>query len=280
MSYRTIRVLMEAMSPITHMSGTEGNEAVLQREEVATDRGTLSVPYLSGNALRHRAIREPGVRWLVEAYGLRGKLTTMQLNFLLHGGNLTGSTAHENMHVAGELKRLWPLVKLLGGTLPNQIVPGRLDVWRGSLVCRENARSIPEVADTALRSCVDLVGGYQYTRGDAKGSGIETAESILEEPTNLMIFSGQAVMRGAMFVGGFLLRSAELVDLGALLWSLREWQRAGCTIGGQGARGHGRLRLSLVDFDDQLQEQACQAYVCHAMEHAEEAIAFLRKAVA
>jgi hypothetical protein len=279
-SYRTIRVLMEAVAPITHMSGTEGNEAVLQREEVATDRGTIAVPFLSGNALRHRAVRDPGVRWLIDAYGLRGKLTTMQLNFLLHGGNLTGSTAHESMHVAGDLKRLWPLVKLIGGTLPNQIVPGRLDVWRGSLVCRENAALLPEVSGTGLRSCIDLVGGYQYTRGDAKGSGIETQEGILEDPSNLMIFAGQAVLRGALFIGGFVIRSADIVDLGALLWSLREWQRSGCTIGGQGARGHGRLRLQLVDFDDELQEEACQAYVSHAMQHAEEAVDFLRKAVA
>ena len=273
-----IKTLMEAASPITHMSGTEGNEAVLATESVATEYGTAMVPYLSGNALRHRAIRRTGMLWLIDRFDLRGKLSAMQLNFLLHGGNLTGSTAHENMRRSADMHRLWPLIKLLGCAFPDQIAPGRLDVWRGSLVCRENAAMLPEIDGGELRSYVDLTSGYQYTRGDAKGSGVEAKESILESPSNLMIFSGQCVMRGAMFVGGFTLRSSQSIDIGALIWSLRLWQQEGCVIGGQGAKGHGRLNLSLVDCVVD-QDAACDSYVAHVDSVRDEAVAWLQAVV-
>lgn len=95
--YRVI-CLSETLSPATHMARSTGNESLIAREPVVTSRGVAYVPCLSGNAIRHRCLRAPGVRWLIDEYGLRGTLTLQQLNFLLHGGNLTEGGAVRTRH--------------------------------------------------------------------------------------------------------------------------------------------------------------------------------------
>jgi hypothetical protein len=120
------------------MSGTAGNEGIVAREPVHTERGVMMVPFLSGNALRHRCIRHPMAMWLIERYGLDGQLSLLQLNFLLHGGNLTMSTASESTRRIAECHEYWPMIRLCGGSLQDQILAGSLDVWRGTLICEEN----------------------------------------------------------------------------------------------------------------------------------------------
>src|SRR5262249_35668973 len=85
----TLACLSEVVSPLTHAAGSAGNQSIVFREPVVTPKGVAHVPAISGNALRHRAIREPGARWLIEEYGLRGTLSLATLNWLFHGGNLT-----------------------------------------------------------------------------------------------------------------------------------------------------------------------------------------------
>lgn len=278
----TIQCLSEAVSPITHMTGTAGNEGIVAREPVHTPRGVMMVPFLSGNALRHRCIREPMALWLIDRYELKGKLSLPQLNFLLHGGNLTQSTAHENTRRIAEMHELWPFLRLCGGALPDQILAGAMDVWRGTLVCEENRtalqRTLGEVPSKRLLSSERFLGAYQYTRGDGKKTGLSDDRDDLEEASNLMIYSGQAVTRGSVFHHGFVLKHVNELELGCLLLSLRLWQAMGGTVGGQARLGHGRLRLSLVDMADD--GQAVAAYVEHVESSRERAVAWLHECFA
>jgi hypothetical protein len=274
-----IQCLSEAVSPITHNSGTVGNESIVAREPVRTPRGIMLVPFLSGNALRHRAVRRPGMTWLIDHYGLRGNLTLPQLNFLLHGGNLTQSTAHENTRRIAEMYALWPLLRLCGGTLPDQILQGSLQAWRGTLVCEENRKSLSTLIDLPeqrLLSAEAWTSGYQYTRGDGKKTGMAIPEDAPTDTSNLMIYSGQAVSRGAIFHHGFVVQHASSAEIGALLWSLRLWQKTGGTIGGNGRIGHGRLFTEIIaDID----ADACVAeYLAIVNESRERAIEWLHDA--
>lgn len=259
----TIQCLSEAVSPITHMSGTAGNEGIVAREPVHTPKGVIMVPYLSGNALRHRCIREPMAVWLIDRYELRGKLSLLQLNFLLHGGNLTMSTAHENTRRIAEMHELWPMLRLVGGSLPDQILCGAMDAWRGTLVCEENRDSLIRLLGglpmPRLMSSERFLSGYQYTRGDAKKTGMSRERDDMREETNLMIYSGQAVTRGALFHHGFVLKHVSPIHVGCVLLALRLWQATGGTIGGNARLGHGRLQLSLLGFEDA--DHIVQAYV-------------------
>lgn len=128
-----------------------------------------------------------------------------------------------------------------------------------------------------LRPAESFVSGYQYTRGDA----VKTASDLLpvsngvEVDSNLMIFAGQAVTRGAAFIHGFTLPHVSDLELGALLWSLSLWQAAGGTIGGQAARGHGRLATAYLDIDGVDGDAAIAAYIDHARSVRTEAVAWL-----
>lgn len=278
-----ITCLSEAISPISHMSGTAGNEGIVAREPVITPKGKMYVPCLSGNAIRHRLIREPGAKWMIDRLELRGKLTLPMLNFLYHGGNLSESTAHENTTRIAQMHACFPLLRLCGGSLPNQILAGCFDSWRGVLLCEENRNYLEATCSEALpsrrlRPAEEFIGNAQYTRGDAGKKGEVIVGEGEEVPTNLMIFSGQMVARGAMFLHGFTLKHCSRVDLGCLLLSLQLWQANGGTIGGQAARGHGRLKTSLVfdcDQDDLVNE-----YVAHVDEHKQDAIDWLFDAFA
>jgi hypothetical protein len=273
-----VRCASTTESPLTHASGSVGNESVIAVERVNTARGYRMVPFISGNAMRHRSVRDPGVRWLLSEYGLEGKLTLQQQNFLLHGGNLSESTARENTKLIAEMKEAWPLLRLLGGSISNQILAGSLDVWRPRLVCEENRPFLQGCPASRLLSSESFVGQWQYTRGDAAKEATATDEPKPSHKSNLMIFSGQCVIVGAVFEHGFVLKHVSAVELGALLWSLRLWQQQGGTIGGQAARGHGRLRTELLDMMAEEQEEHCGLYVDYARSVKDRAIAWLNEA--
>jgi len=286
----SIFCLSEALSPITHMARTEGNEAVVAREPVATEQGVKWVPSLSGNALRHRLVRASGAKHLVEALGLEGQLSFEQLNFLFHGGNLSQSTALDDTKRLSELWSLFPLFRLLGGALPDQIFNGSLLVWRGTLVCRENAPRIDQMLpagfslpDRALMPADSLVGAYQYTRSDARKTQSELASPVAQQypemgGSNLMIFAGQQVNAGALFVHGFHLKGSSILGLGALVTALSVWQAEGGTVGGQASRGHGRLAMSYAIAPSINVQGAVDAYLEHTERTKADAAAWLLKA--
>lgn len=286
--------LSKALAPLTHMKGVSGNEALVMREPVVTPAGVLWVPCLSGNAIRHRLVREPGFRWLVERWGLNGRLTLPQLNFGFHGGNLTEGGGRENLRRIADMQRLFPLLRLVGGTIPDQILAGSMLAHRGLLVCEENRSALAATLPAGwtmpaepLRAAEHFVSAYQYTRGDAGKTAADLvgAEEIerqrganVDGKSNLMIFSGQSVTRGACFVHGFTLQHVGELELGALLLSLRLWQLDGGTIGGQGARGHGRLQTWLHGCEDA--DALIDAYKAHVVASKDEAIGWLNDAFA
>jgi len=274
----TLHCLSRTVSPTTHMAGSEGNESIVAREAVVTPRGIAKIPFLSGNAIRHRAVREPGWRWLIGEWGLEGKLSLPQLNFLLHGGSLTEGGGKENTKRIADWHRLFPLGKLLGGCLPSQILTGSVHCWRGTLVCEENRQALGDwpIPDR-LRPAEEFVTPYQYTRGDV--FKLALVDAAAESASNQMIFNGQAVCRGAAFVHGFVIRHGSPLELGALLWSLKLWLAGGGTVGGQAARGHGRIALSLANFAGDV-DGLCESYKDHSRTVREEAVAWLAAAFA
>lgn len=280
-TYR-IHCLSRALSPITHMAKTQGNEAILNREPVVTPAGVRWIPVLSANAIRHKLVRAPGARFLVERWGLAGKLTLRHLNFLFHGGTLTESTASCDTRGYGAVHRMLPLLRLVGGSLPDTILPGLLIADRGVLVCRENRSRIDAMAPWGtpanLRSAEAFVDGYQYTRGDgrkAQADLLDPAQDYLGGESSLMIMAGQAVVAGACFAHGFILQHVSELEMGALILSLSLWQEDGATVGGQSSRGHGRLE-TLVAYDPEIDAQACvEAYVAHVDSVRDDAIKWL-----
>jgi len=228
-----VHALSTALSPMTHMSGTSGNEAMINREPVFFDGGTRMVPVLSGNAIRHKMIREPGADYLVQALGLYGDMTIDQYNYLYNGGSLTESSVNDNIRRIAEMQTLFPLLRLLGGSLRNQVVGGSLIVKRGVLVCEENRAQITpqlpegyELPVDTMRSSEDFIGHYQYTRGDATKRP-DASKALREKPdedrkSSMIPYSGQQVML-----------------------SLHKWSEDNGAVGGSSRIGHGKIDTSV-----------------------------------
>lgn len=238
-----IHFISTALSPITHMHGTAGNVALLQREAVlGIDGQVYSVPCLSGNALRHVLVRAAAARYLCDAIGLDA-MPYQLADLLWHGGRLTKA----NPLSAADTKDLLsavPFLALLGGALPGQIIQGCLKVSRGLLICAESADIIERRSGVAVHNvggAETYVGAYLYTRG--------AEENNPEAVADRMIYEGECVRAGAKFYHTMTLENASPLVVGCLLKALKD---ASKDIGGMGRIGHGELhvRWACDEIDD------------------------------
>jgi CRISPR/Cas system CSM-associated protein Csm3 (group 7 of RAMP superfamily) len=273
-----IKLIHEATSPITHMSGTSGNEAILNRESKIYDGEVIQVPLLSGNALRHKMIREPGAVNLIKSLALTKKLTINQVNFLLHGGKLTETSTTDNMKTIVDMRRLFPLYHLLGGSLRNQILEGSMISGRGVLICRENNDVLrdmfPEFEFSKLSSAENFISNYQYTRGsERKHSDLIADKEVFEDKSNAMIFSGQSIIPGSLFVSEIILKEPSEMLLSCVNYCLSNWQSLGGIIGGQSSRGHGKLSTTV--YENQLPDT--DIYLKHVESVKDESINWLNE---
>lgn len=155
---------------------------------------------------------------------------------------------------------------------------------RGILVCDENSERIRcllpddvarEIAKP-LRPAAELTGKYQYTRGIHLQSApdVQAAESVFND-AEMMIFSGEEVAPGALWVHGFTIRHAGPLDIGALHLALRLWEEEGATIGGMSSRGHGRLDMNYRTDPQMNVNQCVAAYEAAVNAAKDEGIEFL-----
>lgn len=304
----TVRIFCwsRATSPITHADRSEGNFSVLAREPVlvASSGMVRQVPFLSGNALRHACVREPGSSWLVDALELAGRLSLPETNFLFHGGGITESTSAERLGRLAALRDVFPLFSVLGGCLPDQIITGELKVSRGVLVCRENAARLRAMLpdgfalEVELRPAEDFVRKWQYVKFDSAAQpaqlralsteGTLNAEMAIggsapvdrgqtKGKTGTMPFAGDGIIPGAIFAHDFLVRDVSEIEIGALAHALREWQRRGGLVGSQSSRGHGRVDTSFVAVGaPKPLETLANQYVVHMAGARDRAVQWLR----
>jgi len=257
-----INAIATALTPITHMMGSKGNESLINRESIFENGKVVQVPYLSGNSIRHKMIREPGAIDLIKQCDMIGKLSIEQLNFMMNGGSLTESSVSTNIQKIYNLQKLLPLFRLLGGSLKNQIISGSLNNSFGFLFCKENKERIAKLLNNneiidkfKFNSYEHFISNYQYTRSSAKN--VKNYERFLKqdepENENLMIYNGQTLIAGSVFLIQFNLVNCDDIELGALLNALSCYIDSGCIIGGMGRIGHGKIDIELLndeyDFD-------------------------------
>src|SRR5690606_7921391 len=133
----TIILMHESVSPITHMKGAVGNVATLMTGAVLHEGEAVDIPCLTGNALRNRMLREPSAQLLKSRLGLYGHLSAHQDRFLTSGQERSVKGNCVNVGLLRRGYELHPHVRVLGGTLPSEVVRGRASVGFGVLACRE-----------------------------------------------------------------------------------------------------------------------------------------------
>lgn len=279
----TVRILMKAVSPITQGEGTKGNEQIIRREAVVTPLGVRHVPTITGNSLRHRIFRDTLANDLVDRWGLAGELTKEQVRFLYNGGAL-GKDHGCSLERIAECEQVLPMVSLLGVSLPDTIVPGRLKCGMAWLVCRE---TVPQIksdvpadwwpARDNLTPCEQFVGRGTYYRHDKarlRGELLSEKERNEEFQYTGMPHAGEHVIGGSEWYLRLDIERPNPLVVGAFAYGLTLWQQSGATVGGQSSRGHGRMAPS-IDWGRIDAESAIAEYLSHVDDVAQEGRGFV-----
>jgi hypothetical protein len=238
-----IRLMLKALSPVTHQRGSVGNESLVNTEQVQTPCGIVNVPVLSGNALRKmvRIHAAHDLGW--------SDLTKREVALLYGGGNERSKGGQPSLQIRGDIASTFPALALLGCSTADDIIPGAMSADRGILVCRENASRAqamyPELQCDEWKSvgpASQFVGRWQYFRHDPLLSGVSGLHGESDYTGNSsMPFGGTCVIPGAIFLAEFRITFSTDVLAGCLLNAISMWQGSGGVLGGQGSRGHGRF---------------------------------------
>lgn len=230
-----ISIEATAIEAIHHGAGTAGNTQVLRRQEVVTEDGIATVPFISGNSLRHM-LRDAGVRYALDAMGVPdNSLTKPTVDLLFSGGSLGGKSAM-TLAKAREVAKLFPILSVLGYSAGNRIQPGKIEMQHMQMHCEENAFRAPSLSPHALRPAGAYIGDEFGTRHDV--ARLPYAQRLLgapkaapeelplgpakktkpakDEETTQMIFDWETVLPGSRFWGGLSYRDLTPRELDAL----------------------------------------------------------------
>lgn len=256
-------VLLQAATPVAHGDTVTGidnktNIRIFMRQGMLIDGKPARVPAISENALRSVMIRYPLADHMLDALHIgRGDLPQSVVNLLFSGGSMaSGSKAPTNeIELGHAVKKLYPMIDLLGGAVDAFILPRsrlRLSAW---LVAREYLPALrlvaPELEDEAREvSAYDMLTEETRTRG----TGSESAG-------NQMLYTYETLAAGAkLFVEMTIDPHAPPATVSALAHAVSVWDGF---IGGQSRQGRGRMaiiRHNLPDAGD---------YLAHISEHGE-----------
>lgn len=285
-----IPLLATLTAPLHHGAGNAGNTALLRRQQITLPDGTRArVPFVSGNALRHR-LRDALAWHLADTLALPdGSLSKAAVDLLWSGGAITRTGAETDLGLARRVEHVLPCLRLLGYAAGSDITGGTLTVGMLHLVCVENAWRLPPGV-TALPQAAQRAGSMQGeefgTRHDVAGSPVDRLVDAagLAPATTQMIYEVQVLHPGAVLAGYLELHPAATGAQRAVLAAAlelaapRDADRARRTwLGAKNAVGFGRARL---DADLSALPDPGEALVWwsgHLAERREEILALLRE---
>lgn len=285
-NFKAIMVL-RALQKIMQSEGNEGNTSVIHRMPMFHGGNVVHVPCVSANALRRCCVREPGGRYLIEAYGLRGELSPNELRLLIcGGGNATESGGFDSLKERALFRETMPLLSLCGGGLPSGPKEGCLQMSDAMVVCRETASYVDAIACDVVgalditRSCVTMIGRHTNYRHDPLAKDIlEVDPQRMDESAKDnagMIYGGEHLMPGVVMVVEIRAREITDAELGCLLWSMRLWNVQGGFVGGKSSHHFGRTEAMLHLPDDVDQEAAIDSYRDLVDQRRDDAVALMR----
>lgn len=257
---------VKTLSPLTH--GTD-----IPDEGVKATRNTLFhrkmkvfykgepvlVPVVSGNSIRG-IMRRLGADSFLELIGLHASDIDAKLHYLLYsGGGLEKSKKHPEIE---ELQRYIPLISLMGASIGNMVIPGKVDV----------DFLIPHVNETAPLfnqeepgiTVEQIKGWLQYSRND-------DLHFFEDEKPNQMIYRMEYIAPNVDLRGSFSLKGTTELETSLFVHLLNRLRNHG-HLGGKNSRGHGKVAF---DFDVP-QNLSEEGYIDYVSSHKEAILDFLR----
>lgn len=146
---KTFEFVLQAMQPIAHCAGTEGNHSYLMTQgQVQPDGTIVDVPIITGDCLRH-GMREAIAMAFLDAAGLIDEptLNKAALRLLFNGGMVTGrggDASNIKLDLYREMVAVIPGLGLLGGCANNRVIQGYVWADNAILICDETQHLIPQ----------------------------------------------------------------------------------------------------------------------------------------
>ena len=282
-------VTLTALSPISHGAGTSGNTQLLRTRDIITPDGKrASVPYVSGNSVRH-TLRAALAWHLVRTLDLPDRsLPKVAVDLLWSGGALSTTGSQADLDLNRRVHQTLPGLGLLGYSAKSDITAGTLWADDVELVCADNVARLParlqdhphvELPNGALRTETfgtrhDVV-GTPVDRFIALAEGLDTTVDTVQ-----MIFDQQVIKAGAVLSTGLHLATPTPGHVAALATALDEAAplvdgRRIINLGGKRSTGHGQCALT-----DQLPLDITghrDAYENHLRTHRDDILALLEE---
>lgn len=294
-----------ALSPVVHGGDSRGGTLTEFRREKAVVDGKIELlPAISGNAIRGQ-LRDQLAVFSLEAAGIEQLTDLRAFHLLFSGGSLVKSESGAYIDTREEkaLRTAFPALSLLGGSVGNRILGGKVDVGEWVPVCREWSYRLPEEMRTDALSIYDLLDILSFTRrddtknrrqqqyldvstlsveGERKESLSLANEAEETGAAQQMRYSYECLIPGTEFFVRFDLHAADDVEMGTFLGGLSLFATKG-TVGGRGSSGMGRFRFDLQQVEvgepasitGELATGKIEAAREHIRSHREEMLALL-----
>ena len=254
MAKKRIEGRITVMTPLHH-GGDEktGSTPMLRAIDVISNGKRVRVPYVSGNAIRGR-LRRLLYKDMLAICGL-DDVPKKAVHILASGGvlELGESTGRLDLDLRNRVRDTIPMAKLLGCSIGNQIIPGRLVVGHAVPLAQETCGLMTPEFSGEWPPIRQLVGEEFITRRD------EVREREEDEAAVQMKVDFEVLLPGTQLYHYFQLEDADAICEATLARAIKLWTESPF-IGGRAASGFGMLKLEYgCTLDDAVYHEAIEA---------------------
>lgn len=253
-----IEGIVTALSSITHNGGEKsGTVTQLRREKFVQPNGRpIEIPVISGNSIRGKLRDIAAIEILTKSDGMKIEVDADSFNLLFTGGSLTSTgDSGINLEKVRQMRKDMPMLSVLGGSVGNVILPGKVEIGKLIPIAKETLHLIPEQYHTAYEAGPKSIWEYcqleMYTRKDdskdeVKRDFLQEGEKKEGNPVQ-MKYDTETIAAGTKFYWRICLKDTNDVETGAFLQTLNTWAEQNSQVGGNGRVGHGALKLEVKE---------------------------------
>ena len=246
-----------AITSISHNGGERNGTIVqLRREKFVQPKGNVvEIPVISGNSIRGKLRDLAAIDILTKKDGIKVQVDADSFNLLFSGGSLE-SVGEKNLDIekVRQLRKDIPMLSVLGCSIGNVILPGKVDIGKMIPICKETLHLIPEKfhgteeIKTIWEYCqVEMNTRRDDTRDENKREFIKKEYLTDDLRGGQMMYHIETLVPGTRFYWKVCLRDTTDIETGAFLSILQIWANQSSQVGGNGRVGHGRLKVDLTE---------------------------------
>lgn len=267
------------VSAMHHGQGVDGNVSLFRTGRFIVHGEVVDLPYLSGNALKHTLIREPGVRHMLRVLEVPdGSLGKPAIHLLFSGGALSTKGSSVSLAQYRDLCELVPILALVGGAVGNYMLESAISVGDARPVCDEHGCRIPvkdlldagliepEEVERPVGHLMDMQMGTRHdplrSRSVAKLLTAEEQKLLVEDKSKAlatreagdhagkgdsqqMLYERQVMAAGAKLHSRIYTRDLTEMEEAALWSAVGEWLRRPF-LGANSSVGNGEATLRIL----------------------------------